>query len=76
MILSETDRVEDQDLPPEVVAPSMSAGTGLDWIQLPDEGVEFEQLERRAPALPLGFSCSCLVLVLVIGFFGFSQSSA
>ncbi len=47
-ILSDTDRIEEKDLPPEVVAPSVTgAGTDLDWIQLPDEGVDFEQLERH-----------------------------
>ncbi|MFB3904198.1 MAG: sigma-54-dependent transcriptional regulator [Acidobacteriota bacterium] len=46
MILAEGNQIEEADLPPEVRAPS-TPRTSFDWIELPDEGVDFEELEKH-----------------------------
>ena len=46
IILSEADTIDETDLPPEVLAPR-SKGAELDWLRMPDEGVDFEEVEKR-----------------------------
>jgi DNA-binding NtrC family response regulator len=46
LILSEGDVIEEKDLPPDLLAPA-GGGGGFDWLQLPQEGVDFEQLEKH-----------------------------
>jgi len=46
MILTEGEEIEETDLPAEVRAPVVPQTT-FDWIELPDQGVNFEELEKH-----------------------------